>query len=172
MRMTEVAGEVERLRTIYAGAGYGHGHRAGLLLFNRPEFLFHWLALNALGVSVVPVNPEWRSDELAYLVGHSEISLAVAPVDRHASLATAAASANRPLALAAPDGIRHRGFNERRAVLELRRRPWHRSARCSTPRARPAAPRAASCRTSIFSGQGTGTPVSTACARSGRAPSG
>ena len=100
----KVAGEVERLRTIYAAAGYGHGHRAGLLLFNRPEFLFHWLALNALGVSVVPVNPEWRSDELAYLVGHSEISLAVAPVDRHASLATAAASANRPLALAAPDG--------------------------------------------------------------------
>ena len=99
----EVAGEVERLRTIYAAAGYGHGHRAGLLLFNRPEFLFHWLALNALGVSVVPVNPEWRSDELAYLVGH-RISLAVAPVDRHASLATAAASANRTLALAAPDG--------------------------------------------------------------------
>ena len=31
--------------------GYGHGHRAGLLLLNRPAFLFHFLALNALGVS-------------------------------------------------------------------------------------------------------------------------
>ena len=80
----EVAGEVERLRALYQGAGYGHGHRAGLLLFNRPEFLFHWLALNALGVSVVPINPDWQADELSFLVGHSEISLAVAPAERHA----------------------------------------------------------------------------------------
>lgn len=30
--------EVERLRQAYARAGYGHGHRIGLLLENRPEF--------------------------------------------------------------------------------------------------------------------------------------
>ena len=54
-------------------AGYGHGHRVGLLLENRPAFLFHWLALNALGVSVVPINAEMRSAELEYLVGHSGI---------------------------------------------------------------------------------------------------
>ena len=48
------AAEVERLRGAYAQAGYGHGHRVGLLLENRPAFLFHWFALNALGVSVVP----------------------------------------------------------------------------------------------------------------------
>ena len=82
----EAAVEVERLRDAYGWAGYGPGQRAGLLLFNRPEFLFHWLALNALGVSVVPINPDWREDELGYLVGHSEIALAVASVDRHAAL--------------------------------------------------------------------------------------
>ena len=69
--------EVERLRAAYAAAGYGHGHRVGLLLENRPAFLFHWFALNALGVSVVPINAEMRSAELAYLIGHSEMSLAV-----------------------------------------------------------------------------------------------
>ena len=39
-------------------AGYGHGHRVGLLLENRPAFFLHWFALNALGVSLVPINAE------------------------------------------------------------------------------------------------------------------
>jgi len=100
----QVAAEVARLRWGYEEAGFAHGDRAGLLLFNRPEFLFHWLALNALGVSVVPINPDWRADELAFLVGHSEIRAAVAPAERHAALEAAAGSASRALALLSPDG--------------------------------------------------------------------
>ena len=70
IRWREAAAEVERLRTAYAGAGYGHGHRVGLLLENRPAFLFHWFALNALGVSVVPINAEMRSAErISALIG-------------------------------------------------------------------------------------------------------
>jgi acyl-CoA synthetase (AMP-forming)/AMP-acid ligase II len=56
----EVAGEVERLRAAYAQAGYGHGHRVGLLLENRPAFFTHWLALNSLGVSIVPIHADLR----------------------------------------------------------------------------------------------------------------
>ena len=100
----EVAAEVARLRSRYSQAGFAHGDRAGLLLFNRPEFLIHWLAFNALGVSVVPINPDWRVDELAFLVGHSEIRAAVAPAERHAALEAAAGSASRALALLSPDG--------------------------------------------------------------------
>jgi acyl-CoA synthetase (AMP-forming)/AMP-acid ligase II len=100
----QVATEVARLRSGYTQAGFAHGDRAGLLLENRPEFVFHWLAFNALGVSVVPINPDWRADELAFLVGHSEIRAAVAPVARHAALTAAARSASRPLALLSPDG--------------------------------------------------------------------
>lgn len=74
--------EVERLREAYARAGYGAGDRVGLLLENRPAFLFHWFALNAVGASVVPINAEMRSAELEYLVGHSEICLAVALPER------------------------------------------------------------------------------------------
>ena len=60
----EVAGEVERLRGAYAQAGYGHGHRVGLLLENRPAFFTHWLALNALGISIVPIHADLRPLEL------------------------------------------------------------------------------------------------------------
>jgi crotonobetaine/carnitine-CoA ligase len=65
------------LRDAYASAGYGHGHRVALLLENRPEFFFHYLALNALGVGIVPVNPDYRHDELLYQMEHSGADLAV-----------------------------------------------------------------------------------------------
>lgn len=89
----EAAAEVERLRAAYAAAGYGHGHRVGLLLENRPAFLLHWFALNALGVSAVPINAEMRAAELTYLVGHSEICLAVTLPHRADDLRAAAREA-------------------------------------------------------------------------------
>ncbi|MCH8914038.1 MAG: M4 family metallopeptidase [Planctomycetes bacterium] len=46
-----------------------------LLLENRPEFLFHYLALNARGVSIVPVNPDYRHAEMLYQMDHSEADL-------------------------------------------------------------------------------------------------
>ena len=92
---------IEALRAQYALAGYGSGHRVGLLLENRPAFFVHWFALNGLGVSVVPINADLRAAELEYLIGHSEIALAVALPERHASLRQAAHAAGRPLALMA-----------------------------------------------------------------------
>jgi acyl-CoA synthetase (AMP-forming)/AMP-acid ligase II len=89
----QAAAEIERLRRTYSRAGVGHGHRAGLMLENRPEFFFHWLALNALGVSAVPINREWRSAELEYLIGHAEIALAVVPEQRAEELRRAAREA-------------------------------------------------------------------------------
>ncbi len=65
-------------------AGYAGLHgRVGLMLDNRPAFFWHWLALNACGVSVVPLNPDLRPAELDYLVAHSGLAHAVvAPVHR------------------------------------------------------------------------------------------
>jgi acyl-CoA synthetase (AMP-forming)/AMP-acid ligase II len=71
-----VAG-LERLKLSYAAAGYGHGHRVALMLQNRPEFLLHWFALNALGASVVPINDEMVPEEQAYIINHSEACMLV-----------------------------------------------------------------------------------------------
>ncbi|MEM1153009.1 MAG: AMP-binding protein [Pseudomonadota bacterium] len=68
---------VHDLRSGYQSAGFGSGHRVALMLQNRPEFLLHWFALNALGCSVVPVNDEMAPQEQAYIVEHSESILLV-----------------------------------------------------------------------------------------------
>lgn len=85
--------EVERLRHALAGAGLARGHRVMLLLENRPAFFLWWLAVNAMGASVVPVNPDLRAAELEYMIGHVTPALAVAIPARTAELVTAASAA-------------------------------------------------------------------------------
>ncbi len=93
----QVLSHVQAQRDRYAAAGYGHGHRVAILMENRPEFFFHYLALNALGVGVVPVNPDYRHDELAYLLDHSDANLAVSLPGRIADLEAAARERAAPL---------------------------------------------------------------------------
>jgi acyl-CoA synthetase (AMP-forming)/AMP-acid ligase II len=100
IRWGEAAAKVAELRHIYSKAGYGHGHRIGLLLENRPAFLFHWFALNAIGASVVPINAEMRAAELEYLIGHSEICLAVVLPERADDLHRAASRVDIALEVA------------------------------------------------------------------------
>jgi acyl-CoA synthetase (AMP-forming)/AMP-acid ligase II len=79
---SEALAAAEAMRERYAQAGFRRGHRVAMLFAQRPEFFFHLYALNALGVSVVPVNPDYRPDEIRYVVEHSEASLAVAIDER------------------------------------------------------------------------------------------
>jgi acyl-CoA synthetase (AMP-forming)/AMP-acid ligase II len=81
---------------------YGHGHRVGVLLENRPDFFLHWFALNALGVSLVPLNPDLRAAELEYLIGHSEMVAALASPSRHSDLSAAAKAIGRSIAVFGP----------------------------------------------------------------------
>ena len=99
----QMLARAQRLRQRYAAAGYGHGHRVAILLENRPAFVEHWLALNGLGVSVVPVNPFYRADELTYLLAHSDAVLAVALAERIGELAEAAAASGRKIPVIAED---------------------------------------------------------------------
>ena len=75
--------EVEAKREIYRRAGYGMGHRVAILFNQRPEFFFHYYALNALGAAVVPVNADYRQDEIRYVLEHSEAQLCIT-VNTHA----------------------------------------------------------------------------------------
>ena len=70
--------EVQKRIAWYRERGYGPGHRVAILFDQRPEFVFHHYALNALGCTVAPISPDYRLDEIAYLLEHSEAVVALA----------------------------------------------------------------------------------------------
>ena len=73
----EAARAVRELMQAYSAAGYGVGHRIALLIGNRPEHMLHKLAMNALGVCCVPLNPDHRPREMAYVLDHAKVDLVV-----------------------------------------------------------------------------------------------
>ena len=89
----------------FSSAGISGGERVALLLGNTPECFIHWLALNLLGASVVPLNPDWRAGELEYALSHSEARLAVARTQWRARLADAAARVALPPAVVTPEEL-------------------------------------------------------------------
>ncbi|CAN7194179.1 AMP-binding protein [Bradyrhizobium sp. LjRoot220] len=99
----EVLTRIVALTDAYRARGYGRGHRVGILMENRPGFFLHWFALNALGVSLVPINPDMRAAELEYLIGHSEIVSAVVIPSRHDDVAAAAKAIGRDIPVVGPD---------------------------------------------------------------------
>jgi crotonobetaine/carnitine-CoA ligase len=96
--------EIEALAERYRDAGYGLGHRVALMLDNRPEHVLHFLALNSLGVGMVPVNSEYLHHELLYLLDHSEADLAVVLGKHRARLERVAAEREKPLPIATVEG--------------------------------------------------------------------
>ena len=75
------AAQVQKWQDAFRKAGYGEGDRVAVLLANRPEMMLVKLALNGLGVSWVPVNPDYRPNEVAYLLEDSGACLAIAAPD-------------------------------------------------------------------------------------------
>jgi acyl-CoA synthetase (AMP-forming)/AMP-acid ligase II len=82
----QAANSVRLLMQLYAAAGYGAGHRVSLLIENRPEHMLHKLAMNALGVCCVPLNPDHRPRELGYVLGHARVDLVVVLASLEAQL--------------------------------------------------------------------------------------
>ncbi len=52
--------EAENLANALQDAGFGTGHRIMVLLENRPVFFVWFLAINRIGASIVPINPDLR----------------------------------------------------------------------------------------------------------------
>ena len=89
---------IDALVERYREAGYGLGHRVAVALDNRPEHILHRLALNSLGISCVPINPDYRPVEIAYLLDHSD-GVLVVHLERHReTIAAANASLGRGIA--------------------------------------------------------------------------
>ena len=122
----EVASRVSALAQAYAAAGFGLGHRVGLFLDNRPEHFFHKLALNSIGACCVPMNPDYRATELAYVIDHARIDLMVIlPARRDALLQALAQSRQQPSVISIDQGM---------SALEPARRPvLDGSVQASTP---------------------------------------
>jgi len=93
----QVADQVDRIMQTYTNAGYGFGQRVGFLLENRPEYVFHLIALNALGISCVPINPDYRHEEILYQMSHSDADLVVTLDDRLEDIKAVAEARERPL---------------------------------------------------------------------------
>ena len=68
---------VDHYKAALSDAGYGNGHRIACLLANRPEIMWLKLAMNGIGVSWVPINPDYRPSELAYVLADSAADLIV-----------------------------------------------------------------------------------------------
>jgi len=100
----ETATRVAAIADTYRDHGYGHGQRIALVLENRSEFFLHWLALNSLGASVVPINAEMAASEIAYLLDHSEACLVVTVAAKSALLAQANALLAVPPPVHVPGG--------------------------------------------------------------------
>jgi len=98
--------DVEALRVRYHALGYGLGHRVGLALDNHPVFFLHFLALNALGASVAPINSAMRAEELATIFSIADLDLVVAWPKHAAGLSAAQtiAGAVFPLSFETLDG--------------------------------------------------------------------
>jgi acyl-CoA synthetase (AMP-forming)/AMP-acid ligase II len=102
MSYRQVQEQVTELAAALQQKGYGPGFRVMLLLENRPQFFVWLLALNRIGASVVPVNPDLRHSELTYMAGHSEPSLIVGLANRCDELAAAASDAGLSVPVIAP----------------------------------------------------------------------
>lgn len=91
--------DVRRGADVLAGqlrnAGYGNGHRIAVLLENRPENLLVKFACATLGISWVPINPDYRAAELAYLLEDSGAVLAIASAPSVALLREGVAQCGR-----------------------------------------------------------------------------
>jgi len=83
--------EVDRLAAAYRERGWGTGHRVALAVGNHPRHFFHFLALNRLGASIVPLNPDHRSAEICHALRLARVHLVVAQPDRLRAVAQAIA---------------------------------------------------------------------------------
>jgi len=69
---------VDRFSSGLAALGVGRGDRVALLLGNSPEFIVSYYGILRLGAVVVPMNPTYATEEIAYVLGNSKAKAAVA----------------------------------------------------------------------------------------------
>lgn len=95
MTYGDVRAEADRIAAALIRAGYGRGHRIAIDLENRPEHIVWKFAANAVGASIVPMNPDLRPAEIAYILTDSAPQLAIVAPNRARAFAEANAYQRR-----------------------------------------------------------------------------
>jgi acyl-CoA synthetase (AMP-forming)/AMP-acid ligase II len=99
----QAATQIAHLVSHYEATTLGRGQRVGLMLENRAEFFLHYLALNALGVSAVPLNREATVEELAHVVRDSGCIYVRALPEHHGLLERVVSQVKKPPRLSFDD---------------------------------------------------------------------
>jgi len=81
--------EVERYASVLQAEGVGKGDRVAVQLPKRMEVLFLHFAILSLGAITLPLNADYRAEEVGYFLSDSESSLYVADGKRFAASASA-----------------------------------------------------------------------------------
>ena len=89
----------------YDAAGVGVDVRIGVALENRPEFFLHFLALNSLGASILPLNIAMQDYELRYQIEHSECGLIVTTLAHGSRLAEISSRATTKVRVVSAENI-------------------------------------------------------------------
>ena len=82
----ETSARVHELIRNYATRGLRRGERIALVFDSRLEVYLHLLALNALGVSIVPLHSLGTDEDLRYMIEHSNCRLTVSAAEHRARL--------------------------------------------------------------------------------------
>ena len=96
----------------------GVNGRVALVLENRPEFFIHWLALNALGTSVIPINHEMPDSEIPYYLEHGEAVAICSLPDHLERMRQVANTLSTPIPVVSPDQLQTLNLGPAAAPVE------------------------------------------------------
>ena len=71
---TQMDANANRLANFLLSRGGGRGLGIGIFMKNSPRFLDIFYGAQKIGMYIVPLNPELKGDNLAYVIEHSDIS--------------------------------------------------------------------------------------------------
>jgi acyl-CoA synthetase (AMP-forming)/AMP-acid ligase II len=82
-RYAELADDAARLGHAFGSElGLAVGERVCIWMWNRPEWVEASVAASAAGCPIVPLNPEWSDDEVAFVLAHAHVRAIVCEAEQ------------------------------------------------------------------------------------------
>lgn len=106
---------IDRATVTWQDSGV-HG-RIALVLENRLEFFVHWLALNGLGVSVIPINHEMPDSEIPYYLEHGEAQAIITLTEHQERMQRVSVGLDSPIPVVTPQNIHTLDFGPPRSPV-------------------------------------------------------